>query len=242
LSSPVGAASPLPSGGLAATTGAGTPELGTTSGGPPFIGTLTQDLGTAGPAGADFSAGGGAIGPTSGSFTPTGGGGVGNNILSYIEKNPGLLLAGGGLGLSLMNRNQPIPGSQPVTSQANLLAQQGNQNISALQTGQLPAGAQSQIDNAANAAKASIRSQFARMGATGSTSEAQALAGVDQAAAATQFQDLKQVSDLGLSEINAATPLYQDLMRAQIGQDQATQDAIMRLAAALAGSRGAGTA
>ena len=119
-----------------------------------------------------------------------------------------------------------------------MLAGQGNQALKALQTGQLPAGAQAQVDQATDAAKATIRSNFARMGASGSSSEAEALAGIDQAAAATKFQDLNTVTQTGLQEVGAANNLYTTIMNTEIASDKETQDAIARLSAALAGAHG----
>lgn len=218
--------------------------------------TLTQSLGTSAPltspdvavAGPqDFTGGGGggvfgvsgAGGVTQdasgGSFTPPS---AGSQLASDIERNPGLLLAGGGL-LEAISQGNSIPGIGALKTQAGLEAGQGNQNLQALQTGALPAGAQAGIDEAAQAAKAQISSQFARLGLTGSTSETEALASVDQQAASQKFNDLMSVSQLGLQEVGGANSLYSQIMQSEIQSDQQTQDAIARLAAALAGSTGA---
>jgi hypothetical protein len=228
----------------------------------PAPATLTQNLGTAAPTGgtslttpSDFSGGGPTPNVTgfdaSGNPVITGSGAaqdfsggaagpasLGSKLASYLTSNPGLLLAGGGLATALMEGNN-IPGLSTLQSQAGLEATQGNQNLQALQTGQLPAGAQAAIDQAEQAAKATTASEFARLGMTGSTSEAQSEAGVEQAAAAQKFNDLAQVSQLGLQEVGGANQLYQTIMNTQLQQDQETQNAIARLSAALAGSTGA---
>lgn len=242
-----GASGGVPASGLASTTGA-TP--GNISGALPVApgANLTQDLGGASPAantffspGTDTPIAGNLPTTDIGSSVPGGGGSGLGKIGDYISKNPGLLLAGGGLAESMFSNNS-IPGLKSLQNQAGLEAGQGNQALSALQTGQLPAGAQAQLDQATEAAKATIRSNFARMGASGGTSEAEALAGVDQSAAATKFGDLSQVAQLGLQEVGGANNLYTSIMNTQLAQDKETQDAIGRLAAALAGSHSGGTA
>ena len=222
--------------------------------------TLTQNLGTTGPVGgsslvpsggSDTITGGGGIGsfdaagnpvaagnPTATDFSGGAGGDAGSKLLSYIGQNPGLLLAGGGLTEALFKGNS-TPGLPALQTEAGLEATQGNQNLSALQTGQLPAGAQAAIDQAEQGAKATTASNFARLGMTGSTSEAQSEAGIEQAAAAQKFGDLSQVSQLGLRQLGAANSLYTTIMNTQLAQDKETQDAIARLAAALGGSTGA---
>ena len=227
---PVGGSSLVPSGGTNLVTGLpSTPDEATLNAAPNTnvlrSGTTTPLTGSQ----VSTAAAGGDV---------LGGGNPGSKIMSYLAQNPGLLLAGGGLAEALFKGNS-TPGLPALQTEASLEATQGNQNMSALQTGQLPAGAQAAIDQAERAAKATTASNFARLGMTGSTSEAQSEAGIEQAAAAQKFGDLSQVSQLGLQQLGAANSLYTTIMNTQLAQDKETQDAIARLAAALGGSTGA---
>ena len=237
-----------PVAGIAGTTGAAPGDVTGALSAPP---TLTQGIGTAGPTSGGALSSDPGVFYTPGTAQPLTTGGTadlgnaaapesfGSKLISYIGQNPGLLLAGGGLTEALLRGNAPIPGLDALKSQAALEAAQGNQNLTALQTGQLPQGAQAAIDQAQEAAKATTASEFARLGMTGSTSEAQAIAGIEQASAAQKFKDLMDVANLGLGEVGGANSLYTQIMQTQLAQDQATQDAIARLSAALAGSTGA---
>jgi hypothetical protein len=145
--------------------------------------------------------------------------------------------------------NNQVPGSAPVTQAAQQNAQtqgmltgQAGQNLSYINTGALPAGAQSTIDNAANAQKAQVRSAFASMGVPpGSTAEAQELGAVE-ANKATQTLDMQQkLLQSGVAEANVGGSYgtlvnEQDLalMRAQIAQNDQLNAAIANFAKAFA--------
>lgn len=170
----------------------------------------------------------------------------------FFDKNSGLIkpaLALGGLGLSALMNRGPIPGSQPVTAGAQTattnaatLQGQANQNLNALNTGALPAGAQSAIDQAANSAKAAIRSNYASMGITGPYSgEAEALASVDQQKAVQQNAQAQALVNTGVQEARLAegqqgiaAGQYLPLMEAAILRDEQLQAALGRFAGAFA--------
>jgi hypothetical protein len=158
-------------------------------------------------------------------------------------------LAGGGLLASTLMNTGTVPGSAPLTSAAktattagaNLLGQ-ANQNLGALNTGALPAGTQSAIDQAARSAKATIRSQYAGMGLGHSTSEAQALAAVDQQAGVQRLKAAEDLTTLGLKEAGLAgqqqalaSEDYLALLNAQTKQDDRLAQALARFSGSLAG-------
>lgn len=162
------------------------------------------------------------------------GGGGGGGLMNFVSKNPALLLGGGGI-LASMMMNNSIPGIGPLNNEAKLLATGGNESVNALRTGQLPQGAQAGLDQANEAAKATVRSHYGNLGLSGSTMEGQALSEIDQNTASQKFGMLEKVSQLGLSEVGAANDLYKAIMSTELSQDAATQAAVSRIAAALAG-------
>jgi hypothetical protein len=168
----------------------------------------------------------------------------------FVSSPEGRLgLAGGGLLASGLMGQGPIPGSAPLNASANTattnasnLMAQANQNLGALNTGALPAGAQSAIHQAANSAKANIRSQYAQMGLGHSSSEAQALAAVDQQAATQRLAQAEKLTNLGLKEAGLsggqqalASEEYLQLMNAKLRQDDRLANALARFSGALAG-------
>lgn len=161
-------------------------------------------------------------------------------------------VAGGGLLASgLMNTSTP-PGSGPLTAAAGTsttnaanLRSMANPNLNAINTGALPAGAQSAIQQATGAAKASIRSKFAGMGLSGSSMEGQELASVDQQAATQRFQQSQELAKLGLQESGLASGQealasedFLALMNARVRQDDRLANALARFSGAFAGGMG----
>jgi hypothetical protein len=203
-------------------------------------GTITGGTGATVPSSTIGDPTGSGITPTV-AATDTGGGGnflsgIGTKALNFAENNPLPLLSAGGIGASLLLNNTP-PGLSTLQNQAGLLSTQGSQALNALNAGQLPAGAQAALDQADQAAKATVASRFGAMGLTGSTQEAQAEAGIDQAGAAQKYQDLLSLSQTGLQEVGAANSLYSTIMNTVIAQNANVQKAIANIAAALGGAK-----
>lgn len=148
----------------------------------------------------------------------------------------------GGAGLLYSTAANRAPaGTSNLTNEANALAAEGSQLSSAINTGNLPPGARQAIDQATMSAKTAIRSKYAAMGQSGSTSEVQELNAVDERAAAQTFdfanQLLKQGSDLtGLS-----SQIYQKLIGLDTTRSQSIGTAIANFAAAASGFGGGGT-
>jgi len=165
-------------------------------------------------------------------------GGALGDAASYLGKNPGLLISGAGLGYEMLNKaSNPLsgtPGYNQISNTAGSLATQGQQLTSFLQNGTLPPGVQGALTQAAHSAKAAIRSQYAARGMSGSSAEAQDLAGVDQTIASQGVSIATQLLQTGISEQNLSAQLYSTIMSAQLNQDNQLSQAIAALAAAAA--------
>jgi hypothetical protein len=183
----------------------------------------------------DISGGGGG-GAGGGSFLSRGLVGNQGSLISDLTK-PSTLITGGAALLPLLQGNT-IPGLSNLQNQAASFNAMGTPLAQSLQTGNLPAGAQTSLDAATRAAKAAVRSQYANMGLSGSSQEADQLAGVDAKEATQKVAMLEDLTKIGVGEMGQATPILQNIMTARLAQDQQQQQAIARLAAALAGSTG----
>lgn len=101
-------------------------------------------------------------------------------------------------------------------------------------SGQLPAGMQAGIDSAKTAAKARMRSMFAQRGMAGSSSEAVALANIEQTAAAHGAELAQGFLDRGLKVNGMNALLYQAILQHSMRNDDEMSKAIGRLTQSLA--------
>lgn len=154
--------------------------------------------------------------------------------------SPSALLAGGGLALDAVKGNQAATGEKALKAEASQLAGQGQKLGSYLESGTLPAGLQQSLNQATNAAKATIRSKYASMGLSGSSSEQQELQSVDERAQAQGAQQAMQLLQTGISETGMASQLYQALMGESMQNDKDLSSAIASFASAAGGGSGSG--
>lgn len=173
--------------------------------------------------------------------------------------SPGEALDSGGGGFSLRNLMRPqnaIPaallgytiyrGNQtpPEVGAMNDLARDAQARSQALnagafeaQQGRLPGGAQASIDQALEAARARIRSNYASMGMTGSSPEAQDLAYAQIAATAQAFQIGQGMASQGFQAAagadSLAANLYANILSAETARGTALGDALAEFAAGL---------
>jgi hypothetical protein len=175
---------------------------------------------------ADFGAGSGS------DFSLSG---VGN----FLKDNKSTLLPAAGLAYQALTDNGNITSqyknAAALQQQANALTAEGQQGLGYSQTGTLPAGAQTSLDQALTAAQAHIRSQFASMGLSGSTMETTALNNAAAQTAAQRFQMSQQLAQQGLQEIGAGNNLNSSLLNLQMQQDQNLSNAIGKFVTAIAG-------
>ena len=180
--------------------------------------------------------GGAASGGASGA---AGAGGIKNlfsDPLGTIKANPGLALAGLGMGYDVLKGNQMPKGYAQLEQQANTLTAEANQLTQGALNNALPPEAQAQLDQAQNSAMQQIRSKYAQMGLSGSSMEAQAQAGVNEAMASQGYSIMQQLMSQGLSAAQAANAALTQIMNANVAQGAATSGAIGNFAGALAGS------
>ena len=208
--------------------GAGAGDVGS----PAVPGTMaTGNINTPAP-GLNGAASGGASGAA-------GAGGIKNlfsDPLGTIKANPGLALAGLGMGYDVLKGNQMPKGYAQLEQQANTLTAEANQLTQGALNNALPPEAQAQLDQAQNSAMQQIRSKYAQMGLSGSSMEAQAQAGVNEAMASQGYSIMQQLMSQGLSAAQAANAALTQIMNANVTQSAATSGAIGNFAGALAGS------
>jgi hypothetical protein len=170
--------------------------------------------------------------------------GVPNAAVNSVLKNPlGVGIGAAALGYNMLN-NKTNPNIPALQGQANQLSAQGQQFMQYLQTGTLPPSLKAAVDQAANAAKATIIANHARNGQstdpTQNSALAQELAAADQNALIAVGQLGEQLFTAGQSEIGLSSQIYTKLIQIDQQQSASTGKAIANFAAALgSGSRAA---
>lgn len=164
----------------------------------------------------------------------TGGGGF-QSLIDKFTSNPAMLLAAAPLAMSLFGGgNQQYPQEKSLQTLATNLGTQGQGLAGYLQSGTLPAGLQASVDASKKAGEAQVRSAAARTGTSGSTMEAQELAGVDQRAAGQGGLLATQLLGEGLKAQQGAAGIYGDLLKTQMTEDAQFRQALMSFAGGLA--------
>lgn len=161
-----------------------------------------------------------------------------SSIGSALLNNLGPIISGAGLLTAANKSTQDLPQQTPLVGQAQQLGTQGQQLLNNLNTGQLPPGADTALNLALHDEQARIRSQYASMGLSGSTMEAQALNDASQRAEAQKFNQIQQLVQTGLNETQLSSQIYQALQGAQVGQTKEFDDALSQFIAAMAGGGG----
>lgn len=224
---PAGGAPPLAgaTAGLSAGGGAPSGGVGSVIGGP----AATQALAGTGGTNAGIT-GGNSI---SDFLSNPSGGGLGKALSS----NANWLLPAALLGYEGLKSSQGlgnIPGYNQISQEAGNLQTQAGQLGSYLQTGTLPPGVQASLDQAAKSAEATIRSQYAARGMSGSSAEAADLASAQNTVATQGSQIAMQLLQTGISEGNLSSQLYSEIMNANIQSDSQLGTALATLAGAAA--------
>lgn len=240
------AASPAPTGGLSAGGLAG-PSGGIDS--LPSIGggaTGAQPLDISAPAAA--TPGASAASPAS------------SGITGFLKSNPGLVasLGAGVAGTALSPMLSRLINKVPQQGNLDALAakessiasqqQQLSQTLTdPLTSGKLPAGAEQSVSTAINDAVSTTKARYANLGLSGSTMEADAIANIQNQATGLRFNIAQQMAQTGEAAIGQASSalglqdqVYNQLMQAQISQDNNLQTAIARFAGAAAAGQGSG--
>lgn len=185
--------------------------------------------GAAGPASA--GAGGGAVGLANLFGSPKG------SFLNELT-TPGALLSLGGLGYEALKGQPTTPNLNNLTTEAASAFNTEQQLISGELSGQLPPGAAAGVKQGLEAAQAQIRGQFASMGLSGSSAEADALASASQASASQSFQIAQSMANQGLSLAGLSAQIYSQIIQQTLGSDQEFSSAITNFAQAAGGGAG----
>ncbi len=178
-----------------------------------------------------------------------------NSILNAVGGNLGPLASLGILGFEAANKPggvggsgqqlpaaaQPGPTAGALVNQAGTLQTAGQALSTPLATGVLPPGAQASIDQVTQQQEAQIRQQFASMGLTGSTMEAEAIAQARQGAQARGFDLAQKMAQQGLGDLQVSSGIFKDLLNSGLQSDKEFQDALAQFANSLAGGGGGGT-
>lgn len=157
------------------------------------------------------------------------------NVGTALANNIAPLAAAGGIGLDALKGN-PKSGAQ--LSQNAIAAQeqgQGAQLENYLQTGTLPAGEQAGVNQALQSAIASIKSQYASMGMSGSSAEQQDIANAQSQAQAASAQMQEQLLSTGINETGMSSQLYSELLKNQMASDTNLSNAVANFASAAGG-------
>lgn len=149
----------------------------------------------------------------------------------------------GTLGMSLYNGMQEPEEINALQGLAGDAAQRSavmNANAQNALMGNLPGGAQASVDQALEAARARIRSNYASLGMTGSTPEAQDLAYAEIAASAAAFDIGQGMAQTGFSAAagadSLAASLYQAILASETARGTALGDALAEFAAGMVDS------
>jgi len=204
---------------------------------------------TAGPAGAGADAAqhlvpGGALSgaaPSSGGFLDAlSPGNLAKSAVNQVAKNPlGTALGVGGLAYNLAQGQAKPQGTDQLKTSADALAAQSEQLRGYLQSGTLPPGLSSAVDQANAAAKARVISNYASRNLPTDPSKnsalAQELASIDQQSVIQTAQIGQQLLTTGVNEAGLADNLYQALVQIDQTQSANVGKAIANFSAALGG-------
>lgn len=228
----------IPSGGDALTTGAGN-----LTGSLPGASGVTGSGLTAGLNGGDAAVASSQGIPTIGSQAASIAGKLGDTLkglpgkaLDSLAANP---LQTAVSGLSLLNNNST---AKQIGEQEKVLQAQAAQTnaqvqplLNSLTTGQLPAGAQSLIDQQTQSEITQIKNKYAQMGLSGSTMEQQEISAAGERAQSQVFTIAQQMASTGLQALGASSGISQNLLNQLMAEDKDASTAIGGLGSALAG-------
>ena len=242
--------------------------------GPQALGLSSQDVIPSGfdiTAGAPTTTGGGTAALTAGPATsPLSG--LAGSVGSTLSNNAGWLVPAAALGFEALNQPS-MPSPQGLTGNLTGIATpETTAGTSLLNTGQgiitqgqglvqplasgagpgsLPSGAEAELSQATQSAIATIRSQYASMGLSGSTMEQQAINEVQSNALTQRYNIATQMAQTGLNEINtgegvtgqgtgalnSASSIYSNLLDQSLQSDAALQSAVSGFAGQVAASQ-----
>jgi hypothetical protein len=163
------------------------------------------------------------------------GGGPSSGITGMLKNNASWLLPASGIGMAALKSQQPLPGTNALKANAAALTSAAGPLMDPLTKGSpLPGGAQAGLDAAAAGMVASIKSQHAANGTSGSSMEAQELAAVPRQIQQQQLAEAQTLYSQGLQTLGMADSATQQIMQNTLQQDTALTGALARVAASMA--------
>ena len=139
------------------------------------------------------------------------------------------------------NQNRVVyAGTKELKGQASDLGALGKQNASYLSTGTLPAGVQTGINQATQSAIAAIKSRYASVGMSGSSSEQSDIANAQANAQAQGAQIAMQLMQQGASEMQMSSQIYESLINNTMASDKEFASSFTNLAQMVGGGSGGG--
>jgi len=199
------------------------------------LGYNAQDL--AGPAGSpNIAASTGGVIDLTTPAAQAGGEGLLGQAGSYLAKNPTSVLSALGLAANMLKGNQMPKYSGQLSAEAAQLQAQGAQLQGYLTSGTLPPGVGASLSAAHDSVAATIRSQYAARGMSGSSAEMQDLNNLAQTTVTQGAQIASNLLQTGVSEQQFASGLYQNLMATSMQQDTNMSNAIAGFTNAMANS------
>jgi trimeric autotransporter adhesin len=157
--------------------------------------------------------------------------------MGVISTHPGAALGALGIGYQAIKGMGDLPGEGALKAQLAQLQGLSQQELTAAQTGALPPAERAIIDQALNANIANIRSQYARMGMSGSSAEQQAIANAQNTAASQGGAYLQQLLQQGTQTGQAAGQLANYLAALNAQQQADLGKSVASFSGALAGGK-----
>lgn len=154
-----------------------------------------------------------------------------------LSSNANILLPGALLGYEAIKGNQTLPGEAAISAEASQLGQQSQQLQSYLNSGTLPPGISTALKQASTQAEATIRSQYASRGMSGSSAEAADLANVQNTIVSQGAGIAQSLLQTGVQEAGLAANLYSSIMTTALQQDNQLGSAITALASSAVSPR-----
>lgn len=248
--SPTATVASTPTVGTAGGTSAASSTAGISPGAPGTGGGTPVDLTSSSAFGSDWltpgqaQTGWNSVAAAGGSpVAPSGGGlsNIGSSVLGLVQKNPGLLLGAGVLGADLLMGNKPLPAESQLQNEAT----QNEANSRALQsyqqTGTLPPGLQSVVDQQIQAAQGQIVQQYTQLGLGDSTMLTDKLNQLKAQKSAEMAQFASQLAQQGIQLANLSSQEVTALLNSQTQQQDQFTAALGSFAAGLAGLRTGGS-
>lgn len=167
------------------------------------------------------------------------GGGIGNALQgagNFLSRNQWLLPAAT-IGYDALKSGQGlgnVPGYSQLNAQAGQLGAQATQLEGYLASGTLPPGVQTSLDQAGKAAIATIKSQYASRGMSGSSAEAQDISNAHNTIASQGADIATKLLQTGISESGLSSQLYTQILNANLTSDNQLGQALGTLAGAAA--------